>query len=137
MSYLIDTNIISEVRKADRCDPGVAHWWTQAAETDLWLSALVLGEIRKGIELARRRDPQKARAIEAWLDEVVAGFADRILAVDVAVAAEWGRMTAIRPVPVIDALLAATAKVNGLTLVTRNAADVAGLDVEVLNPFER
>ena len=132
---LIDTNVISEIRKGNRCDPGVATWWAEVAEDDLWLSALVLGEIRKGVELARRRDPQKAAALEAWLGEVVAGFADRVLPVDAAVAEEWGRMNAIRPVPVIDALLAATAKANGLTLVTRNEADVAGIGVEVLNPF--
>ena len=135
MSFLIDTNVISEIRKGNRCDPGVATWWADVAEDDLWLSALVLGEIRKGVELARRRDPQKAAALEAWLGEVVAGFADRVLPVDAAVAEEWGRMNAIRPVPVIDALLAATAKANGLTLVTRNEADVAGIGVEVLNPF--
>lgn len=135
MSFLIDTNVISEIRKGNRCDPGVAAWWADVAEDDLWLSALVLGEIRKGVELARRRDPQKAAALEAWLGEVVAGFADRVLPVDAAVAEEWGRMNAIRPVPVIDALLAATAKANGLTLVTRNEADVAGIGVEVLNPF--
>ncbi|MBW7852600.1 type II toxin-antitoxin system VapC family toxin [Gemmobacter nectariphilus] len=135
MSFLIDTNVISEIRKGNRCDPGVATWWAEVAEDDLWLSALVLGEIRKGVELARRRDPQKAAALEAWLGEVVAGFADRVLPVDAAVAEEWGRMNAIRPVPVIDALLAATAKANGLTLVTRNEADVAGIGVEVLNPF--
>lgn len=135
MSFLIDTNVISEIRKGDRCDPGVAAWWAEVAEDDLWLSALVLGEIRKGVELARRRDLQKAAALEAWLGEVVSGFADRVLPVDAAVAEEWGRMNAIRPVPVIDALLAATAKANGLTLVTRNEADVAGIGVEVLNPF--
>lgn len=135
MSFLIDTNIISEVRKGDRCDRAVAAWWAGLAEDDLWLSALVLGEIRKGVELARRRDPAKADALEAWLGDVIAGFADRVLPVDTAVAEEWGRMNAIRPAPVIDALLAATAKANGLTLVTRNTADVAGLDVDVLNPF--
>ncbi len=136
MSFLIDTNIISEVRKGDRCDPAVAAWWSGVAEDDLWLSALVLGEIRKGVELARRRDPQKAAVLETWLSDVVSGFGDRVLHVDAAVAEEWGRMNAIRPVPVIDALLAATAKANGLTLVTRNEADVAGLGVEVLNPFD-
>lgn len=135
MSFLIDTNIISEIRKGARCDPGVARWWAGVAEGDLWLSALILGEIRKGVELARRRDPDKAAVLEAWLAEVVSGFGDRVLPVDATVAGEWGRMSAIRPVPVIDALLAATAKANGLTLVTRNEADVAGLGVEVLNPF--
>ena len=136
MSFLIDTNIISEVRKGGRCDPAVAAWWAGVAEDALWLSALVLGEIRKGVELARRADPRKAAALEAWLGDVVAGFSDRVLPVDSAVAEEWGRMNAIRPVAVVDGLLAATAKTNGLTLVTRNAADVAGLGVNVLNPFE-
>ena len=135
MSFLIDTNIISELRKGARCDPGLAAWWAGVAEDDLWLSALVLGEIRKGVELARRRDPRKAAALEAWLGDVIAGFGDRVLPVDTAVAEEWGRMNAIRPAPVIDALLAATARANGLTLVTRNTADVAGLGAEVLNPF--
>jgi toxin FitB len=136
VSFLIDTNIISEIRKGDRCDPAVASWWATVAEDDLWLSALVLGEIRKGIELARRRTPQKAAALEVWLADVIAGFGDRVLPVDIAVAEEWGRMNAVRPVSVIDALLAATAKANGLTLVTRNEADVADLGIEILNPFK-
>ncbi len=136
MSFLIDTNIISEVRKGGRCDPNVAAWWSRLAEDDLWLSSLVLGEIRKGVELARRQDSQQAEALEAWLADVMSGFGNRVLPVDAAVAEQWGRMSAIRPVPVVDALLAATARVNGLTLVTRNVADVAGLDVDVLNPFE-
>ena len=136
MSFLIDTNIISEVRKGDRCDAAVAAWWAGVAEDDLWLSALVLGEIRKGVELARRRDPQKAAVLETWLSDVVSGFGDRVLPVDASVAEEWGRMNAIRPVPVIDALLAATAKAHDLTLVTRNETDVAGLGGEGLNPLQ-
>lgn len=136
MSYLIDTNVISEIRKGNRCDPVVADWWADIAEDQIYLSALVIGEIRKGVELARARDPQKAAVLERWLDEVTSSFADRILSVSTDVAEEWGRMNAVRPVPVIDALLAATAKVNGLTLVTRNEADVAGLGAEVLNPFK-
>ena len=78
MSYLIDTNVISELRKGDRCDPAVAAWWAKVDEDELWTSALVLGEIRRGIELARRRDPQKAKALEAWLEEVISGFGDRV-----------------------------------------------------------
>ena len=136
MSFLIDTNIVSEIRKGSRCDPAVAAWWAGVAEDDLRVSVLVLGEIRKGVELARQQDPQKARALETWLNDLVSDFGDRILPVDAAVAGEWGRMAAVQPVPAIDALLAATARTNGLTLVTRNTADVAGLDVEVLNPFE-
>ncbi|MDP7151730.1 MAG: PIN domain-containing protein, partial [Paracoccaceae bacterium] len=88
-----------------------------------------------GIELARRRDPQKAKALEAWLEEVVSGFGDRVLHVDAQVADEWGRMNAIRPLPVIDALIAATARANGLIFVTRNGTDVQGVGVEILNPF--
>jgi len=135
LSFLIDTNVISEVRKGTRCDPSVAAWWQGVDEADLFLSPLVLGEIRKGVELARRHDPQKAEVLERWLVEVLEGFADRLMPVDGRVADEWGRMNAIRPVSVIDGLLAATAKVNGLTLVTRNEADVAGLGADVLNPF--
>ena len=136
MTFLIDTNIISEVRKGDRGDPAVATWWNGVSEDDLWLSSLVLGEIRKGMELARRRDPRKAEALEVWLTDVMSRFGDRVLPVDTAVAEQWGRMNAVRSLPVIDGLLAATAKANGLTLVTRNVADVAELDVDVLNPFE-
>lgn len=135
MSYLIDTNIISEIRKGERCDAAVAAWWSTVSEEDLWISALVIGEIRKGIELARRSDPQKAAALEVWLQALVTGFGDRILGVDAAVAEVWGRLNAIRPIAVIDGLLAATAKVNSLTLITRNEADVAGLGVDFLNPF--
>ena len=136
MTFLIDTNVISEVRKGNRADPNVAAWWNGVAEDDIWLSPLVLGEVRKGVELARRRDPRRAEALETWLAELTSRFGDRILPVDTAVAEQWGRMNAIRPVPVIDALLAATAKANDLTLVTRNVADVAGVGADVLNPFE-
>ena len=135
MSYLIDTNIISEIRKGDRCDRRVSAWYASIADQDLFLSALVLGEIRKGIELARPRDPCKASSLERWLEQVEAAFGGRVLGIDNAVADRWGRMNAIRPIPVIDGLLAATAAVNDLTLVTRNDRDLAGLGAQVLNPF--
>jgi len=136
VSFLIDTNVISEVRKGTRCDPNVAAWYSSIKDSDLYLSALILGEIRKGIELARPRDPAKAEALQGWLDAVVEAFADRVIPVDRFVSDAWGRMSAMRPIPVIDGLLAATAKVHDLTLVTRNDADVAGLGVRVLNPFK-
>lgn len=136
MSYLIDTNIISEVRKGDRCDSRVAAWFASIADEDLFLSTLVLGEIRKGVELARPRDADKAAALERWLRAVEIAFDGRVLAIDDAVSDQWGRMSAIRPVPTIDGLLAATALVNGLTLATRNDRDVAGLGAAVLNPFK-
>lgn len=136
MSYLLDTNIISEVRRGAQCDPKVSAWYASIADEELFLSTLVLGEIRKGVELARRRDPQKAAVLERWLGQVEVAFGARVLLVDNAVADQWGRMSAVRPVPVIDGLLAATAMVNRLTLVTRNDRQVAGLGAVVLNPFE-
>ena len=136
MSYLIDTNIISEIRKGPRCDPHVSAWYASIADEDIFLSTLVLGEIRKGVELARSRDAGKAAALERWLREVEAAFDGRVLSIDNTVSEHWGRMSAIRPVPVVDCLLAATALSNGLTLVTRNDRDVAGIGVTVLNPFK-
>lgn len=136
MNYLIDTNVISEVRKGDRCDPNVAHWWASINDADIYLSVLVLGEIRKGVERARPSDPAQARALENWLNKVIEFYAERILPVDQAVADEWGRMAAKRPVSTVDALLAATAKVHRMTLATRNVSDVADLGVDFVNPFE-
>jgi len=136
VSYLIDTNIISEVRKGSSCDEVVASWYASIDDADLYLSVLVLGEIRKGIELARRRDSVKAKALESWLTQVDAAFGDRVLPIDRAVTDEWGRMSALRPIPVIDGLLAATAKVHRMTLVTRNDANVSGVGAMVLNPFK-
>ena len=136
MNYLIDTNIISEIRKKHRCDRSVAAWYASIEDDEMYLSVLVSGEIRKGIELARRRDPVKATALERWLKEVDAAFGDRILSIDRAITDEWGTMSAVRPIPVIDGLLAATAKVHGLILVTRNDAHVIELGAQVLNPFK-
>jgi len=136
MSYLIDTNIISEIRKGDRRDAHVSAWYASIGDEDLFLSTLVLGEIRKGVELARSRDPSKAAALERWLRQVATAFDGRVLGIDNAVSDQWGRMCAIRPIPVIDGLLAATAVIHGLTLVTRNDRDIAGLGAVVLNPFQ-
>ena len=136
MNYLIDTNIISEVRKGERCDPNVASWYEKIEDASLYLSVLVIGEIRKGIERVRPKDNAKANAIENWLVAVHRAFDERILPIDRAVANEWGRLNANRPLPVIDGLLAATAKIHRMTLVTRNTADIADLGVHTLNPFE-
>ena len=136
MNYLIDTNIISEVRKGERCDPTVASWYEKIEDASLYLSVLVIGEIRKGIERVRPKDNAKANALENWLVAVYGAFAERILPIDRAVANEWGRLNANRPLPVIDGLMAATAKIHRMTLVTRNTADIADLGVHILNPFE-
>jgi predicted nucleic acid-binding protein len=136
VTWLVDTNIISEVRKGPRCHPGVAAWWAAVEDRDLFLSVLTLGEIRRGIEGIRQRDPAKAATLERWLRDISEAFGARIIGVDLAVAEAWGRMSVARSVPVIDALLAATAQVHDLVLVTRNTADVSGLGVRTLNPFD-
>jgi toxin FitB len=136
VNYLIDTNVISEVRKGARCDPNVASWYETIEDASLYLSVLVIGEIRKGIERVRPKDNVQANAIEKWLVAVDKAFGERILPIDRAVADEWGRLNASRPLPVIDSLLAATAKIHHMTLVTRNSVDIADLDVHILNPFE-
>jgi len=136
VSYLIDTNVLSEIRKGERCDPAVTRW-ADALEPEEWhTSVLVLGEIRRGVERIRRRDRSQARALESWLEQVRLAFAERILEIDQRIADEWGRLGAGDPLPMVDGLLAATAKVHGLTLVTRNLADVAQTGVSALDPFK-
>ena len=135
MSLLLDTNVISEVRKKERCQPSVARWWAGVDQDQIYLSALALGEIRRGIELVRSRDPAQAQALERWLNALADGFRERILPVDHPVAEEWGRMNALRTFPVIDGLLAATAKVYDLTLVTRDVDDLADCGARLLDPF--
>jgi hypothetical protein len=136
VSYLIDTNVISELRKGGRADARVLRWYESVADSDLYLSVLVLGEIRRGLERTRSRDTTQAAVLERWLREVRDAFGARVLPVSQAIAEEWGRMNALRPLPTVDSLLAATAKVHGLTLVTRNVADVADTGTECLNPFD-
>ena len=133
--YLLDNNVLSELRKQERADPGVAAWYAGIRAEEAYTSVLVLGEIRKGVENIRGRDPRQAQSLEEWLERVSHSFGERILPVDARVADAWGNMSAGRARPVVDTLLAATAEVHGLTLVTRNTADVEGLDVPTLNPF--
>jgi predicted nucleic acid-binding protein len=134
--YLIDTNIISEVRKGSRCDPRVANWYSRVNDDELYLSVIVLGEIRQGIERLRGRDPRQAATLQNWLSEVIAEFGPRIMPVDSAVADIWGHLSATGAFPVVDTLLAATAQTHGLTLVTRNVKDIVRTGVRCLNPFE-
>ena len=135
MIFLIDTNVLSEVRKGGRCDRNVAVWYESVDDGDLYVSVLILGASRRGIEPLCRRDALQSAALERWLSRVDADFSDRILPIDRAVAEEWGRLSAVRTIPVADGLLAATARVHGIALATRNAADFTGLGVQVLNPF--
>ena len=134
--FLLDTNVVSESRRSRRGNPGVDAWLDGVTVTDLSISALTIGEIRKGIMLVTSRgDYTQAANLDAWLQGILTTFADRILPVDAAVADTWGRMHAIRNVPVVDGLLAATAIVHDLTLVTRNVSHVRGLGADLLNPF--
>ena len=135
MSYLLDTNVISELRKGQRCAPDVASWFAEVSSGEVYLSALTVGEIRKGIENLRRRDEQRAEALDAWLQELREVYSDRILPIDEAIAEQWGRFNVPDSLPVLDSLLAATASVHGLTLVTRNLKDVKRTGVDCLNPF--
>jgi predicted nucleic acid-binding protein len=135
LSYLVDTNVVSELRKGDRCNPGVAAWFAQISTDEIYLSVLTLGEVRKGIENIRRRDQASAAALEAWFEELIVAYPGRWLPVDAAIAEQWGRFNIPDPLPVLDGLLAATARVHGLTLVTRNLKDVERTGVECLNPF--
>ena len=134
--YLIDTNIISEVRKGGRCDRHVAAWYRSTRDDELFVSVLVIGEIRQGIERLRSRSPHRAAALERWLEEILASFGERVLPVDERIAQIWGRMRAREVLPVVDAILAATAEAHGLTLVTRNLKDMERSGVRCLNPFE-
>jgi predicted nucleic acid-binding protein len=135
MGFLIDTNVLSEVQKGDRADPGVRDWYAKARVEDLYLSVLVLGEVRQGIERLRRRDPVQAERLEQRLALIRARLAERILPITVAVADRWGRNNVPDALPVIDGLLAATALEHGLTLVTRNVRDVERSGALLLNPF--
>jgi toxin FitB len=134
LTFLLDTNVISEVRKL-RPDPQVMAWLDTVSSTEIFISALTIGEIRSGIERHRRRDPAQAAALGDWLAGLRATYADRIVGVDARIAEDWGRLNVPDPVPVVDGLLAATARCHGWTLVTRNTADLDRCDVLLLNPF--
>jgi hypothetical protein len=136
VSFLLDTSILSEIRKGPRCHPGVARWFASIGEHEIYLSVLVVGEIRKGIELLRRKDRDAAVRLESWLQQVVHDYDERILPVDRTVAEEWGRLSVPNPLPTVDGLLAATAKVSHLVLATRNVDNIKTTGVRCVNPFD-
>jgi toxin FitB len=135
VNYLLDTNVVSEVRRRS-ADGNVVAWFESVAPEALYLSAIVVGEVRAGIDRLRRRDSAQADVFEGWLAELRTSFADRIVPIDAEVAEEWGRLTARRTLAVEDGLMAATANVHVMTFVTRNVADVAGTGTRVLNPWD-
>jgi predicted nucleic acid-binding protein len=132
--FLLDTNVVSEIRRGR--DENVAAWAGEVADADLYLSVLTLGEIRKGIERLRGRDPDQADVFAAWLEQLRDGFADRILPIDDRVAEDWGRLNAPAERKTVDSLIAATARLHDLTVVTRNTADFDGCEVSLLNPWQ-
>jgi toxin FitB len=136
MSYLLDTNVISEVRKRER-DASVAAWFGETDSTELYLSVLVVGEVRQGIERLRsRRDDRQADVFEAWLARLKQEFGDRLLPVSAGVAERWGSLNAAQSLPVVDGLLAATAIEHDLTLVTRESGALASTGARLLNPWQ-
>jgi toxin FitB len=133
--YLLDTNVISELRKRERADPGVREWFDANAEAEFWLSVLVVAELRRGVELVRRRDVAAASVLMAWLESTVTDYADRILPITNEIGQRWAVLSVPDPLPVIDGLLAATALEHSLAFVTRNVADVSRTGVATVNPF--
>lgn len=134
MSFLLDTNVVSETRRKAP-DPKVVAWVLQADPSDLFISAMTLGEIAKGVALRAKQSPAQAAGLEQWLAKARTEYANRIVAIDADIAEAWGRLDAKRNLPVVDGLLAATALVRGMTLVTRNVRDVAGAGITRLNPW--
>jgi toxin FitB len=135
VKFLLDTNIISEIRKRDRAHPGVVRWIGRTPVEEIGTSVLVLAEIRRGIELKRRSDPAQAKSLDRWYLQMRTQLGDRVLPIDEPVAEAWALLGIPNPLPVIDGLLAATAKVHGLTLVTHNVADLAVTRLPLLDPF--
>ena len=135
MGYLIDTNVWSELQKREKIHLGVQQWYAGVAKEELYLSVLVVGEVRRGIERLRRRDSQQAERLEQRLEQLQAVMMGRILPVSLSIAGRWGRINVPDPLPVIDGLLAATALEHDLILVTRNVVDVERSGVRLFNPF--
>jgi predicted nucleic acid-binding protein len=137
--FLIDTNVISEARKGRRADPGVQAFWADTAreDTPLFLAAVTIGELRRGVELIRHRGDQlQAQLLEQWLLAVLETYGDRVLELDSDAAQIWGRLRVPNPHNAIDKQIAAIALLHDLTVVTRNTDDFTGCGVRLLNPFQ-
>lgn len=134
--YLVDTNVISEVRKGKKANAGVREFWQTVGEADLYISAQTIGEIRRGVEnLKHRGDVPQSRKVEQWLDRIVDEYADRILGFDEECAQVWGKLMSPHKQHAIDKQIAAVALIHGLTVVTRNVDDFSGTGVGLRNPF--
>jgi predicted nucleic acid-binding protein len=136
MPFLLDTNILSELRKGDRCNPNISNWAAKESAQTHYISVLSLGEIRKGIELLRKKSPEKCAPLENWLQKLHSDYAHCTIAITAEISERWGELSSIRTLPVIDSLIAATALEFGLTLVTRNTKDFDGFGIPIVNPFQ-
>jgi predicted nucleic acid-binding protein len=132
--FLIDTVVLSELRKRER-NPGVENWISSQRSTDLFLSALSIGKIERGIAQQQRKNPQFAELLLTWLDKVLMLYEQRILPVDLPTCRRWGRLSAAIGHDSADLLIAATALEHGLTVVTRNVRDFEPTGVPAINPF--
>jgi predicted nucleic acid-binding protein len=135
--FLLDANVISELRKGSRASPAVTAWYAALDDDAVFLSVLVVGELSRGVERIRRRDEISAQKLEIWLRGIVDDFGDRVLPVTEPIARIWGGYGVPDPIPTVDGLLAATAQHHRLVLATRNVKDVASTGVAVVNPFEK
>jgi hypothetical protein len=133
--FLLDTNVISELRKRERCASKVSALAKCVPPNQDFLSVLVVGELRRGAILKRRSDPAAADALEKWIVRLVQLYSDRILPITLEIAYEWGRLSALRPIRPEDGLLAATAMVHRLSFATRNTKNVEGLGIALVNPW--
>jgi len=137
--YLVDTNVVSEIRKKQKANPGVRSFFKKAMEDDspLFLSVVTVGELRRGVELVRYRgDLRQACQLEKWLDGLVDEYQDYILGINHDIAQLWGKLRVPHPENAIDKQMAATALIYDLTVVTRNQKDFVKTGVRVLNPFK-
>ncbi|NOX28747.1 MAG: type II toxin-antitoxin system VapC family toxin [Actinobacteria bacterium] len=133
--FLLDTNVVSELRKGSRSDANVVEWFSLNKARDLWLSVVVVAELQRGVQLVERRDPRQSLLLQGWLDELVSAYDDRVLPISLDIALRWGSIGVPDPLPVLDGLIAATALEHDLTVVTRNVADIGRSGVRVVDPF--
>jgi predicted nucleic acid-binding protein len=135
VKFLLDTNVVSELRKGPKTHAGVSAWFAAVPGAAMYLSVLVLGELTRGIDLVRRRDRRAADGLDRWLEAIMTSHSGRIVGIDARVARRWGSLNVPNPLPAVDGLLAATALEYGMTIVSRNVKDLARTGVPIVNPF--